>query len=258
MITSRRQLLAASAALALPARLHADVLNPTASELGAVNMARIADDVWVKRIGLRNWLMSATAPLSDGSIYPSNGLIHAGERRLVMVDPGWNPAQADALIAFCRKQFGKAPHGAIVTHFHDDRLGGHEALKRAGVPVHMSDMTARLASGAEAGDPAPPFAAPAFGLETFHPGPAHSPDNIVVWEPSERVLFGGCMIKSVTSDALGNLADADVVAWTGSLDRLRARYARAARVIPGHGLIDGDTIGRTRALVEQELARREA
>lgn len=257
MLTSRRQILAASAALALPARLGAEVLNPTASELGAANMARIADDVWVKRLGLRNWLFTATAPIEGGVIYPSNGLIHAGDRRLVLIDPGWNPAQGEALMAFCRKQFGRSPNGAIMTHFHNDRIGAAKAFEKAGVPIHMSDMTARLATGLEPEEPPPPFAADAFGLETFYPGPAHSPDNIVVWEPSERVLFGGCMIKSFTADALGNLSDASVPDWKQSIGRVAARYRGARIVIPGHGSIDGDPIARTRALIDEHLARSE-
>jgi metallo-beta-lactamase class B len=248
MTLTRRTFLAASAAsLAIPVRAQA----PTASELGTSGMTAIADDVWVKRIGTRNWLITATAPIDGGLIYPSNGLIHDGSAGLILIDPGWNPAHGEALIDFCRKRIGRPPRGAIVTHFHSDRTGAVPALNALGIDVHANPMTMALARGLDPAEaPASaPFATPVFGLETYYPGHAHSPDNIVVWDADARLLFGGCMIKSATSSDLGNLGDASVPSWSEALERVAGRYPRAKIVVPGHGDIAGDGIGRTRELL---------
>ena len=46
-------------------------------------------------------------------------------------------------------------------------------------------------------------------IEVFFPGAGHTRDNLVVWLPEHRVLFGGCMVKSARGRTPGNLADAE-------------------------------------------------
>ena len=72
----------------------------------------------------------------------------------------------------------------------------------------------------------------------IYPGHAHSPDNIVAYLPSEKVLFGGCMIKSARSGK-GYLGVADVEEWPNTLDRVRENFGDAVWVIPGHGKSGG-------------------
>jgi metallo-beta-lactamase class B len=66
-------------------------------------------------------------------------------------------------------------------------------------------------------------------------GPAHTIDNIVTWIPSERILFGGCMVKELKSETLGNIADADLTEWPKTIARVIASYKSANIIIPGHG-----------------------
>jgi glyoxylase-like metal-dependent hydrolase (beta-lactamase superfamily II) len=82
--------------------------------------------------------------------------------------------------------------------------------------------------------------------------PGHTRDNIVVWLPRQRVLFGGCFLKSVTSADLGYLADAVVGDWAGSARRVSARYPARQITIPGHGIVTGDPVGHTLALLGKE------
>jgi glyoxylase-like metal-dependent hydrolase (beta-lactamase superfamily II) len=69
-------------------------------------------------------------------------------------------------------------------------------------------------------------------VEIFYPGPAHSPDNIVVYFPSAKLLFGGCMVRA--DGQLGNLTDADLKKWPESIRKLRKYDARL--IVPGHGI----------------------
>jgi len=68
-------------------------------------------------------------------------------------------------------------------------------------------------------------------LEVYFPGPAHSPDNLVVYFPERKLLFGGCMI--IGWDQIGNTTDADLVAWPTSVKRLE--QFDFSVLIPGHG-----------------------
>ena len=70
-------------------------------------------------------------------------------------------------------------------------------------------------------------------------GAAHTVDNIVVWIPDEKILFGGCMIKELKANNLGNIVDADIDAWPKTLKTVRSEFSMAKIVIPGHGLYGG-------------------
>lgn len=73
-------------------------------------------------------------------------------------------------------------------------------------------------------------------IEIYFPGPSHSPDNLVVYFPQKRILFGGCMVKSLESTDLGNTADADLKEWPKSVNRVLERYKdKADIVVPSHG-----------------------
>src|SRR5262249_31936616 len=151
----------------------------------------------------------------------------------VLVDSGWNEAQAERLLAFAAGR-GHPVSDVIVSHFHVDRLGGAGAALRRGLPVHALARTVAHATALVPPLPLAALSSPAslsrggVRLELYFPGPGHSDDNSVVWLPEVRILFAGCFAKAADADDLGNLADADLGAWTASLAALRARYPAAA------------------------------
>ncbi|MDX2444076.1 MAG: CfiA family subclass B1 metallo-beta-lactamase, partial [Bacteroidales bacterium] len=59
--------------------------------------------------------------------------------------------------------------------------------------------------------------------------------NIVVYFPSQEVLFGGCLIKSMASKGLGNTADAEISEWIPTIQKLKKEFKDIDIVIPGHG-----------------------
>jgi metallo-beta-lactamase class B len=76
-------------------------------------------------------------------------------------------------------------------------------------------------------------------IDCYYLGAAHSTDNIVVWIPSEKILFAGCMIKSVNARNLGNTADGDLTAYPGTIEKVLVKFPDAEIVIPGHGNFGG-------------------
>ena len=76
--------------------------------------------------------------------------------------------------------------------------------------IHAYQGTAELARGSSVGWTRDAFEfedskrvrAGTYSIEAFYPGPGHSPDNIVVWIPEARVLFGGCLVKSAGAKGL--------------------------------------------------------
>lgn len=255
MRPDRRALLAGLAALPLIAAASPKSTGePDQLELPLPAMRRVSPTLWVAPLADHVWIACFTANLPIIGWYPANGLIIADEQGAVVVDTGWDRAQGSALIKLARELSGMAASRAIVTHFHNDRSGGIEAFRRAGIPVIANPLSCGLARayGAPEPDPvaglekAPQRLGP---VELYFPGPGHSPDNITVWHEASATLFGGCLVKSTTSKGLGNLEDAVPDQWDAALGALEQRYPRRKAVVPGHGTIAGDGIGYSRRLL---------
>lgn len=64
-------------------------------------------------------------------------------------------------------------------------------------------------------------------------------DNIVVWVPSEKVLFAGCLVKELNANGLGNTVDGDLTAYPFTIEKIIGKFPDVKIVIPGHGAIGG-------------------
>ncbi len=222
------------------------------------NMEKIADGVYVAQIGPHLWVHTTVGKLDDGSPYLANGALVEDGNHSVLIDAGWNPQQADALADWAAAKLKHPVTKAYVTHFHSDRLGGAAALERRHIPVYATPATIDLARTTH--QPAIPdhsFAAPstpspiANDALILFPGGGHTRDNVVVYFPKERILFGGCFIKDSKATTLGNIADADLAAWPASLSHTEAAFPHIATVIPGHGPMDPHALTHTRELLAQ-------
>jgi glyoxylase-like metal-dependent hydrolase (beta-lactamase superfamily II) len=173
------------------------------------------------------------------------------------------------LMTWIRRKFGPVKVIDINTHFHADGTGGNEGFNEDNVEIWSSDLTKKLLvskgpamrketlSGFTDPElrkrlekrrdmPAPNTFELAKGkqfnfknesVEVIFPGPAHSPDNVVVYMPQRQVMFGGCMIRSADSKDLGFLGNANVDKWEESARNLLQYPVKI--VIPGHGAVGG-------------------
>lgn len=228
---------------------------PQLLELGADPMTRIAPTVWVRQLAPGLWLHTTTALIAGGVYYPANGLILERPGGSLLIDTTYSPEQAETLLAWSGRALAAPIRTAIATHFHNDRTGGIDGLRRHGVETLARPLTCDLARAHGLPTPGPieAFTGASHRLdgggELFFPGAGHTRDNVTAWFPGQKVLFGGCFVKSVTSHNLGNIADAVVGDWAASARRAQARYPGARVVVPGHGTIAGDPLARTLALL---------
>ena len=192
------------------------------------------------------WIHTSRYVFPDGSVIPANGLVVKEGSGLLLVDTAWGEMLTADLLDEIKREIKLPVRRAIVTHSHADRIAGADLLRQRGIPVYAHPLTIRKAASVAIAMPTDSLArlrkpgdAEFLGsVEVFYPGPAHSPDNIMVWVPSARVLFGGCAVKSLDSN-LGNLADADTRAWPAAMRRVMERYPKAEVVVPGHGAEGG-------------------
>ena len=200
---------------------------------------RLGNDLEVRDLAPGYWLHVS----KDGQGIPANGMIVRTPKGLLLVDTGWTEGQTERLVAWGERALGAFFVQAIVTHSHGDRTGGIPALTRRGIPVAALDLTIDKLRGSVERLPRPllTVAAPvhpdALGFEAFYPGAGHAADNIVLWFPAARILFGGCLVKSEAATDLGNTADADLASWPRAVKAVLDRYPTAALVVPGHGAV---------------------
>jgi metallo-beta-lactamase class B VIM len=201
----------------------------------------VTPDLQVRELRPGVWIHTSWQKLADGTRFPSNGLIVREGDHLLLIDTAWGEEHTERLLTWIDATLRLPVDRAVVTHWHEDRLGGAAALMRRGIPFFGHPRTREVA--AEKGLPLPAaldgLASPGSAVrvgsaEVFYPGPAHTPDNLMVWLPEAGVLFGGCAVRAAAS-GIGNLSDADVKAWPDSMRRAIERYGSAPIVVPGHG-----------------------
>ncbi|MFK7732840.1 MAG: subclass B1 metallo-beta-lactamase [Pseudomonadales bacterium] len=223
---------------------------------GALEIKPIAKDVY---------LHTSYKWLEGFGHYPSNGLIVLNGNDAIIVDTPWLKEDTVRLVDWL-EEAGLRPRASISTHFHDDRSSGISYLNKLGVDTYASTHTnellaARSSPTAQKEFSETPYLLAGGKLEAYYPGAGHSADNIVIWLPESRILFGGCLIRAANSQSMGNTADGSVPDWAQSVLRVKDKYSASQFVVPGHGAIGGQelldhTMGlaKKRALADQQAS----
>ena len=178
--------------------------------------------------------------------FSSNGLIIIKNGQALMIDTPMDNDKTERLTQYLKNTFKVELTKLIIGHFHDDCLGGLGYLKSIGIQSIANSRTIEKCK--EVGLPTPStsftdslkfnFNGEEIDCRFF--GAGHSFDNITVWVPNKKILFGGCLIKSVDSKGLGNLSDAVVAEWDLTIKKLMDKFKDIVTVIPGHGDFGGE------------------
>ena len=227
---------------------------------------KLSDELTIAEIETDVFLVTHSFP------WPGNSLIvKTGKKDILWIDTPYTPEVTEIVLAWIYKTFGKDTSVTeINTGFHIDNLGGNESLIKKGIPVYGSDLTCELLKKRSPATMAKMvewlkdekmakyrnvYASFKFyppnrvfninkeqkikcGIEEaviFYPGPTHTYDNLVVYLPERKILFGGCMIVAAESNKPGFVEDGNLNAWAVSMDKLAARFTDCRVVIPGHG-----------------------
>lgn len=181
-----------------------------------------------------------TQQLYSGSLFPSNSMYLVTKDGAVLINTPWDETQFQPLLDSIQERHGQKVVLCIATHFHEDSTAGLEYYTQQGIPTWSSHFTKDLCrerglkQAQHVFEKDTVFTVGGQAIETFYPGEGHSPDNITVWFGKDKVLYGGCFVKSHESDGLGNVADANIAAWDDSIEKLMKKYRRPALVVPGH------------------------
>ncbi|WP_289053102.1 subclass B1 metallo-beta-lactamase [Carboxylicivirga marina] len=175
--------------------------------------------------------------------FSNNGLLIIKNGEAVMVDTPMSNEQTKEICDYLNIVWEVKVRALIAGHFHEDCIGGLEYLQSIGAKSLASNLT--IAKCQEEGLPVPSIGFDKeydclfneLPIECRFFGAGHSFDNITIWLPQQKILFGGCLVKAAHARNLGNLSHAVVDDWDVTIEKVQYAYPEAVMVIPGHGAI---------------------
>lgn len=209
--------------------------------LAAAETIEINPDLAIIQLTEQAWLHTSYLETEAYGRVPANGLLVFADTAIVLIDTPWNDALTADLFDWVSQKYQQNIDYVIATHFHADCMGGLAEAHRRGAHSYAVDLTRGICQEKSLPLPQQTFSDSltlSFGrcaIELRYLGAGHTFDNIVVWLPSDRVLFGGCLVKSALTRDLGNMAEADLTSWPNTLRKLKTSFPLAKIVVPGHG-----------------------
>ncbi|MCI9845096.1 subclass B1 metallo-beta-lactamase [Flavobacterium pectinovorum] len=175
-----------------------------------------------------------------GTLTAANAMYLVTDKGVVLFDTPWDQTQHQPLLDSIIAKHNKKVVMIFATHSHDDRAGGFRFYRQKGIRTYSIKLTddilkkdnKKRAEYIIPNDTV--FAVGKYKFEVFYPGKGHTPDNIVIWFDKEKVLYGGCFIKSAEAKDLGYLGDADVKEWEKSIKKVQTKFKNPIYIIPGH------------------------
>jgi metallo-beta-lactamase class B len=176
----------------------------------------------------------------NGEKFEANGLYCITPRGVIMVDTPWDTTQFQPLLDSIAKKHGKSVLACISTHWHADRTAGLTYYRKLGIKTFTTAKTDSISAAQQ--KPRAEYilhkdTALSIGgikMEIFYPGEGHTVDNIVIWFPQNRVLYGGCLIKSTEATDIGFVGDGNIKAYPETLKRVQQKFPNPRYIIPGH------------------------
>lgn len=216
---------------------------------------KISPDLELIRISENAYVHVSYTSSKDFGRYSSNGLIFINGKKSFLFDTPPTDSLTKVLISYMTGKMDLKLEGFVPNHWHEDCIGGLGYVRKLKIKTYANHLTVDIAEKKNLPVPENGFTDSLIlnlgdrKVLCWFPGAAHSKDNIVVWIPSEKILFPGCMIKSIDSRNLGNVADGDLKEYPVTIDKLTRKFISAQVVVPGHGAIGGaELLTHTRSL----------
>lgn len=205
--------------------------------------------------------LAAAGSGSNQNFISNAGFVVAPEG-VVLIDALGSPVLAERLLQLIRNVTPKPITHVIVTHYHADHIYGLQVFKALGAQIiaqrsaqeyiHSEtaqqrledsrislapwiDEDTRIMSADRWVDGATTLTLAGATFRIDRAGPSHTPEDVTVYVPAEKVLFCGDLIFSGRLPFVGK---ADSSHWISALDHLLQYDTR--QVVPGHGPASGD------------------
>jgi cyclase len=200
-----------------------------------------------------------------------NSGVIVGDKGVIVIDAKTTAAGGKELLEDIAKITPKPVVAVIETHSDGDHVNGIASFP-AGIQViahenNKKEQEAALAAGGRGAPPADHLPNHAVAknkealklegvkLELLHWAPAHTSGDLVVYLPSEKIVFTGDVIASTLPDALIHLEKhGSSEGWITTTKGIVA--LKSEQFVPGHGnIMSKDDLQKRLALVEAKRAK---
>ena len=224
-------------------------------------LAEGVPEMKVQQVSASSWYVEGVSALGSpaNQNFISNAAFVVTPAGVVVIDALGSPALAARLIEEIRKVTPQPITHVLVTHYHADHIYGLQVFKAMGAKIiahqaarqYLNSETARLRLEVSRRELAPWVndqttlvdadewidgdRSIVVGGVTFQikpVGPSHTPEDIAIYLPSEKVLFAGDLVFRSRIPYVGQ---ADSRHWIAALDTLLGFDALV--IVPGHGAI---------------------
>jgi glyoxylase-like metal-dependent hydrolase (beta-lactamase superfamily II) len=218
----------------------------------------------LQKVSASAWYVEGVSALGSAANqnFISNAAFVVTPAGVVVIDALGSPALATRLMAEIAKVTTQPVTHVIVTHYHADHIYGLQAFKAHGARIiahraalqYLNSETARLRLEASRQQLAPWIDANTRLVEAdewldagqelviggvvfqlMPVGPSHTPEDLVIYMPAEKVLFAGDLVFRSRIPFVGQ---ADSRHWIVALDKLLAFDTKV--IVPGHGPLSSE------------------
>ncbi len=217
-----------------------------------------------KQVSASSWYVEGVSALGStaNQNFISNAAFVVTPTGVVVIDALGSPELARRLVAQIAQITPKPITHVIVTHYHADHIYGLQTFKALGAHViahraaleYLNSETARLRLAASRLELAPwvdentrlveadewldksqVVTVGGVRFEINPVGPAHTPEDLVVYLPGDKVLFAGDLVFRSRIPYVGQ---ADSRHWITALDSLLKFDTKV--IVPGHGALSSE------------------
>jgi len=204
----------------------------------------ISEDMQLIQLS-EHFYLHLTYTTADFGRFSSNGLLVIKNGKALLIDSPTTNEETEKMALYLKDSLKVSLTNFIGCHYHYDCVGGMEYLKGQKVHTLLNELTNEKCKELNL-----PLSEHTFQYEhqfTFEGievdcrflGGGHTFDNIVVYFPTQKILFGGCLVKNTSSRNMGNVADAVPEEWASTVKKVMDSFPEVEMVIPGHGQSGG-------------------
>jgi cyclase len=166
----------------------------------------------------------------------ANSTFLVSEQGILVVDTGLNAQEGRKLLDEIRKLSPAPVRWIVNTHYHPDHRGGNSVVGPDAIIISTAFTRSQIADSARESLITETVGAQGLVLyigghevHIYHPGPAHTQGDLIVYFPDEHVIATGDLFLTNSCPAMD---DGDMENWITALDHVLALPIE--HVVPGH------------------------
>jgi cyclase len=166
----------------------------------------------------------------------ANSTFLVSDQGILVVDTGLNEQEGRKLLAEIRKVSPAPVRWIVNTHYHPDHRGGNSVVGPDAIIISTEFTRSKTANSTQeksvneiVGPKGLVLYVGGHEVRIYHPGPAHTQGDLVVYFPDEQAIATGDLFLTNSCPAMD---DGDMENWIASLEKMLALPVE--HIVPGH------------------------